>query len=328
MMHLSDMMNPIEMFSEGNRLREYASSDMLPASGKLLPEFNGRRSIREMFGKKPSASIERPSNLKLDGDQASMEFTSDLVATATEYLGVPKLPASNSPTHQDLSSQESVKFARGTKRDAPSKSRPNTIKRSRTAVPKVRGASNQKGQQTLKGFLHPTGIVGKRIIVDNATQPTPSFVDEAQKDIRPTGHEDSYGEIAPRASDTVADDHQKPAMHSASNNISVDVIEPFSGDSKIDTLDEESDTALQDLILRTERSAQDWSKLFKKPEAPLCEGHDEPCKSMITKKAGPNCGRSFWICAKPLGPSGKKENGTQWRCGTFIWCTERHGSER
>ncbi|EXJ61249.1 AP endonuclease 2 [Cladophialophora psammophila CBS 110553] len=66
---------------------------------------------------------------------------------------------------------------------------------------------------------------------------------------------------------------------------------------------------------------QTWGKLFSKPVAPKCE-HGEPCKTMLTKKPGANCGRSFWMCARPLGPSGKQEKGTQWRCNTFIWASD------
>ncbi|OAP54587.1 exodeoxyribonuclease III [Fonsecaea erecta] len=73
---------------------------------------------------------------------------------------------------------------------------------------------------------------------------------------------------------------------------------------------------------------QTWGKLFSKPVAPKCE-HGEPCKTMLTKKPGANCGRSFWMCARPLGPSGKQEKGTQWRCNTFIWASDwdAHGTE-
>ena len=74
-----------------------------------------------------------------------------------------------------------------------------------------------------------------------------------------------------------------------------------------------------------EQTSQDWQSLFSRPVAPLCEGHDEPCKSMQTKKKGSNQGRSFWICARPLGPSGAKEKGTEWRCSTFIWCSDWKG---
>jgi AP endonuclease-2 len=43
---------------------------------------------------------------------------------------------------------------------------------------------------------------------------------------------------------------------------------------------------------------------------------------LTTKKPGMNRGRSFWICPRPLGPSGEKERGTQWRCSTFIWASD------
>ncbi|KAJ9501571.1 Class II abasic (AP) endonuclease [Exophiala xenobiotica] len=66
---------------------------------------------------------------------------------------------------------------------------------------------------------------------------------------------------------------------------------------------------------------QTWGKLFSKPVAPNCE-HGEPCKTMLTKKPGVNCGRSFWMCNRPLGPSGKQEKGSQWRCNTFIWASD------
>ncbi len=75
-------------------------------------------------------------------------------------------------------------------------------------------------------------------------------------------------------------------------------------------------------VAAAEANQRSWSALFSKPVAPLCEGHDEPCKTMLTKKKGVNEGRSFWMCARPLGPSGEKERGTEWRCGTFIWATD------
>jgi GRF zinc finger len=64
-----------------------------------------------------------------------------------------------------------------------------------------------------------------------------------------------------------------------------------------------------------------WARLFdaSKSRVPLCE-HGEPCRLLFSKKAGVNYGRSFYMCARPLGPSGDKERGTQWRCRTFLWC--------
>jgi AP endonuclease-2 len=71
-------------------------------------------------------------------------------------------------------------------------------------------------------------------------------------------------------------------------------------------------------------SKESWSKLLGKRVVPRCE-HNEPCISLVTKKPGVNCGRSFYICPRPVGPSGQKEKNTQWRCGTFIWSSDWSG---
>lgn len=42
------------MFKGGIRQREWSTKDLLPMSAKLIPEFDRRRSIRDMFTKKPS----------------------------------------------------------------------------------------------------------------------------------------------------------------------------------------------------------------------------------------------------------------------------------
>jgi len=41
----------------------------------------------------------------------------------------------------------------------------------------------------------------------------------------------------------------------------------------------------------------------------LCSGHQRPCKSCIVKKAGPNKGRTFYVCSFPRGE----------QCETFEW---------
>jgi AP endonuclease-2 len=80
-----------------------------------------------------------------------------------------------------------------------------------------------------------------------------------------------------------------------------------------------------DPLASQEASKEGWTKLFSKKPAPRCEGHAEPCISLTTKKSGVNCGRQFWICPRPIGPTGQKETGTQWRCGTFVWASDWKG---
>ncbi|EMR72085.1 putative dna lyase protein [Eutypa lata UCREL1] len=72
------------------------------------------------------------------------------------------------------------------------------------------------------------------------------------------------------------------------------------------------------------QSKESWQKLMSKRVPPKCE-HGEECTSFVTKKAGANKGRSFYTCARPLGPSGDKERGTEWRCPTFMWSSDWNG---
>jgi len=45
-----------------------------------------------------------------------------------------------------------------------------------------------------------------------------------------------------------------------------------------------------------------WTSIFTKKGPPLCDVHGLPCIELVTKKPGPNIGRRFWICSKPVGP--------------------------
>jgi AP endonuclease 2 len=58
-------------------------------------------------------------------------------------------------------------------------------------------------------------------------------------------------------------------------------------------------------------ASQQWTSIFTKKGPPLCDAHGLPCIELVTKKPGPNLGRRFWICSKPVGPgydNGKRNN--------------------
>ncbi|KAF8511811.1 DNase I-like protein [Hysterangium stoloniferum] len=70
-----------------------------------------------------------------------------------------------------------------------------------------------------------------------------------------------------------------------------------------------------------------WNQLFAPRQPPKCKVHGEPCKEFTVNKAGPNKGKTFFICARPVGPGydkGKKERlreevDVQYRCNFFKW---------
>src|SRR5438093_664863 len=78
-------MNPEGAVRNGERLRDWSLKDLLPLSGKLIPEFDRRRSIRDMFSKKPPLHTQQSLNdeIVLSSDCKPSESQSQST-TATE----------------------------------------------------------------------------------------------------------------------------------------------------------------------------------------------------------------------------------------------------
>ncbi|KAI9464466.1 Endonuclease/exonuclease/phosphatase [Lactarius psammicola] len=79
----------------------------------------------------------------------------------------------------------------------------------------------------------------------------------------------------------------------------------------------------------TKRAAS-WSALFTPVPPPLCTVHGEPAKVYRVNKPGPNKGRSFYLCARPVGPGYDKgrserlreEVDHQYKCNFFKWASD------
>lgn len=127
------------------------------------------------------------------------------------------------------------------------------------------------------------------------------------------------------ATATAADEHDTPSNNddaAQNNNDAADKTNSAEDDHAAEDRPISPSGRVYDPIV----SKESWSTLFSKPKVPRCESHNEPCTRMQTKKSGFNCGREFYMCARPLGPSGSKERNTQWRCPTFIWTSDWNSS--
>ncbi|KIW15103.1 exodeoxyribonuclease III [Exophiala spinifera] len=264
--HILDMLNPPGMFQNGIRKLEWSNKNLLPMSGKLIQEFDKRRSIRDMFTKKPSLPKAESTATDIN-DSSSQPPPPPLLTATVEFTSKDDAGWSSS-----TSNATAAPIPANGKRSAKSDTLP-AAKKSRSQSTQT---STGKGQQSLRGFFATRG-------------PAPA---SAVDDLAATDPELSE--------DAISTENSAPG---------VTVISPSRTIASIE--DEAANVA----------SKQSWGKLFSKPIAPKCE-HGEPCKTMLTKKPGVNCGRSFWMCNRPLGPSGKQERGTQWRCNTFIWASD------
>jgi AP endonuclease-2 len=293
--HIVDLLNPPGMFKGGVRLRDYSpTKDVPPFSGKLLPEFTKRRNIRDMFNKKPTLAnstsvvthtIAEASSNSV-GDLASPP-SSATSAIDKEYSFLAEtLSPKSTPTTNGHAAPPPSPLNSSQKRRAPSGSPVKAVKRSKSSL----SSAGTNVHSLAKGQQSLKGFFQSRT---KPADPSPP------KDTEPP---------SPAANDAT-DPYPTTSFEDATG------MPPPSPSSSFQS----------DPLASQEASKEGWTKLFSKKPPPRCEGHADPCISLTTKKPGANCGRQFWICSRPIGPSGHKETGTQWRCGTFIWASDWKG---
>jgi len=328
--HVLDVMNPPGMFENGKRLRENSVKDILPLSGKMIPEFDRRQSIRDMFKRKPTLPTEKSADLSIAQDPpATAPIPSDdQSGTATKSAAeldsllaitskTPLSPPSNPTPMPGIEIASTSKLKRVSS-DTLTKMSFKRGKLESTSL-KPPAVSQGKGQQSLKGFFKPKAA-GLSVQAGVTTSGGVAWV--ASSESR------TLQGVARNVLDSA-----KTAKE-ASRRPDTPTSQSFGGEGEFDCTASSplphSPICVRDSEQRRQggglhdpiESKESWSKLFTKPTAPRCEGHGEHCISLLTKKSGMNCGRSFWLCPRPLGPSGSKEKGTQWRCQTFIWCSD------
>jgi AP endonuclease-2 len=334
--HVRDIMNPPGMFKEGVRQREWNSKDLLPLSARLIPEFDRRRSIRDMFTKKSTLAKAETMGSTLENgetrDEEQVEsqqhdvgqqntsapfgaatiITPDALSNASPVVG-----KNATPVPLNLTSAASLTGSPKANGKRPAEtSTPRSLKRSKSGGSKATSTETKgqstKGQSSLKGFFKPKAAPGGGIIP--ALSPKS---DDKQA---------SSTTIASPAVSAMTSMFFPGASTSASTN-------PMDSPEKVHRPEEEPEQESPSKPFRVEDeksvidpivAKESWSKLLSKRVVPRCE-HNEPCVSFLTKKPGVNCGRSFYMCPRPLGPSGQKEKNTQWRCGTFIWSSDWTG---
>ncbi|KZS94518.1 DNase I-like protein [Sistotremastrum niveocremeum HHB9708] len=78
------------------------------------------------------------------------------------------------------------------------------------------------------------------------------------------------------------------------------------------------------------KSKAQWSQLMAPVQPPKCDVHGEPCKQYTVNKPGPNKGKTFWLCSRPVGTGYdagrskrlREEVNPQYRCNFFKWSSD------
>ncbi|KAG9659668.1 APN2 DNA lyase apurinic/apyrimidinic, partial [Aureobasidium melanogenum] len=311
---LIDMMNPPGVFNNGVRQKEWNIKELPSFSARLMPEFYQRRSIKDMF-KKPTAPAAPTTTASSSSGQTGSASTSKSIQSTNANSALDETAGASSTNVVISPSPERKRKASETSTAQSSKKqKPTPSSTSKTAP--------AKGQKSLKGFFQ--------------AKPKPEEQSNGSNENVPAARETT---VSKDAQETIGDTTASEAAYASSTPPSLSMKDltssanargiPVASDTPAKSVSQplpppdDADEMVYDPIVNKES----WQTLFRKPAAPLCESHEEPCKSMQTKKKGENQGRSFWMCARPLGPSGNKEKGTQWRCPTFIWCSDFKGGE-
>ncbi|KKA27291.1 hypothetical protein TD95_003138 [Thielaviopsis punctulata] len=249
---IEELVNPAgRVDARTGEIKTWTLKDACGLSARLMPEFAGRRNIRDMF---------------LRGSKKTGIGKGDVQSAGTGAYEAPQ-------TDEKEAGKRGSAAAPAVKRPAASAAFAAPTAKKARASPKKTGVLDAR-QNTLRGFLKPRASGGG---------PSTSSPREETTETRAITEASTRAKESTNANPAVTIDNER-------------VFDPI-------------------------QAKESWTGLLGKRTVPLCE-HDEPCMSLRTKKPGVNLGRSFFMCARPLGPSGEKEKGTEWRCATFIWSTD------
>ncbi|KAF6810265.1 AP endonuclease 2 [Colletotrichum sojae] len=320
------LMNPSDMFQDGKRLREWSAKDLLPLSAKLIPEFDRRRSIRDMFMKKaapkaaPSPVAATPEDQPMQDEkgepapsQTTDEPSASQASTQSRTGGSAAAAASGGNV---VSSQTNAPAKRQAEASASTK---RTLKRTKTSEPDSTKANGGLAQSTLMGFFK------QKQQQPSAPKPTGPAAADVKTAASNYSNSDPVAQSPVPGSDRAGPNRPASTVpeQGPAGALAESLDSSFAGGSKPPASSLPPSAAeTSERVFDPIAAKESWSKFnLGKRVVPKCE-HGEPCISFTTKKPGVNCGRSFYICARPLAQSGEKERGTEWRCGTFIWSSD------
>lgn len=311
-----DLLNPGGDFNNGIRQKPYGPGGVPGLSGRLVyKEFCNRQSIKTMFmAKKPlvrSESGTSASNIPNSlppivtaRAEDSMDPTQPSTLTPGPIDSPRPLPTAVQPLQPAIEFQKPTSSPAAAASFESKKRKASEMTSSAVKKPKAK-KDDMKGQGKLSTFFTAKTPAANGTL--SAATATPSLL--TPKSPSPSA---SPAQAVSQSTTATPPPPSTPQASTPSNNRSL----PPPTDGPSDPLPPPPPSPkLIDPIV----SKESWSALMRAPAPPLCDGHQEPCPLWTTKKKGPNQGRRFFMCPRDIGPSGKEEKGSEWRCGTFVW---------
>ncbi|KAH9992710.1 Endonuclease/exonuclease/phosphatase [Russula compacta] len=287
-------------------------------------EFQGKQTLMSNFFTKRSAEPSHPT--APTNGLCTLATAFDALDTQPLPPSVEELPASKisqpssssqpdtepSPSSSSTTPTSSQASSRLPQESHDSRKRPRTDTTGASA-----GASKQKrlkaGQSKLSSFFtKPT----------TATPAAPSKMEMA-----PPDSDRAPGSSSPGIIDLCEEDGEEEPSASALPIITSEIRLPPDGPSSGQSQSQGKENERNG---KAGGGTASWSALFTPIPPPLCTVHQEPTKEWRVNKPGPNKGRTFYLCARPVGPGYDKgrserlreEVNHQYKCNFFMWAKE------
>ncbi len=294
---------------------------------KFWPEFQGKQMLMSNFFTKRGAEPLPPQVPTAPANSMSpLAFAFDALNAQPQPVSVeeetgskaPRMSSSSQPDTEPSSQSSPSPFSTQGSLKQSQESSHESLKRPRTGASTVAGASKPKrlkaGQSRLSSFFTkpttttttiPTSPAKAKAPSDRAGSLSSEIIDLC---------EDSEEIQLSTPLPTTTSGIRLPADKDNNNN------NPTSSQSRKKNENGKSGSA-----------ASSWSAVFMpKPPPPLCTIHQEPAKEFRVNKPGPNKGKTFYLCARPVGPGYDKgrherlreEVDHQYKCNFFMWTSD------
>ncbi|KAG0030432.1 Class II abasic (AP) endonuclease [Podila clonocystis] len=299
-------------------LDSYGGSTDHALAAKFYDEFSGKQQKLSLFFKKSAKELTPPMIKSTAVDQKRpIADIGDEEPRKKPFFSTDKIFDTPAASTFASSSQiaESNCNPPPSSASAPSMSTPVLSKPTPKIVPKAtiartlqskagskKSVSKPAGQQSVLSFFSTPGA-------NKQSPPEPSILD-------PTTNSQTTSSL-PMLSQSSDVSSQSPSFEPSDERVATSSSN-FSPNNFADWI-----PGSQDVLPFTsneESTTSKWQSLFTPKVVPKCKFHQEPCIEYTVNKKGPNKGRRFFLCSRPVGPEGDSiGQKPEYRCNHFQW---------
>jgi len=280
-------------------------------AAKHWPEFQGKQTLMSNFFTKRVAEASPPPTTPPNG-LSTLATAFGALEAQLPQLAVEEPPASNASQPPSASSQPDTEISAppspATVSPAPSQASLKPSQEPRESRKRARVDTSTSG--TAKQKKLEAGQTKLSSFFPKPPPPTTSTPTAA-----PTKAPSSGWCPSPEIIDLCEDSEELPSsLATITSDIRLPDTSSSSGQCK-------------EIEKNVKAGAASWSALFTPIPPPLCSVHHEPAKEFRVNKPGPNKGKTFFLCSRPVGPGYDKgrserlreEVDHRYKCNFFMW---------